>query len=163
MADAPTVAPPADPTQPAAASTPTPKPEASKSPSKSNPYFWGTGRRKTAVARVRIRPGSGKFMVNKRDVNDFFKIDKDRSSVRVPLAVTETAKDMDVFVNVRGGGISGQSGAVTLGLARALAAANPDYEPALRAKHLLTRDPRKVERKKYGRAGARKRFQFSKR
>jgi len=134
-----------------------------KRPSPKNPYFWGTGRRKTAVARVRIKPGSGKFMVNDREVDTFFKVAKDRSAVRVPLMITETAKTMDVFVNVCGGGISGQSGAVSLGLARALLRANPDYESALRAKQLLTRDPRKVERKKYGRSGARKRFQFSKR
>jgi len=130
---------------------------------KENPYYWGTGRRKTAVARVRVRPGTGKFVVNKKDVNEFFRIDKDQMSVRTPLMVTETAKELDVFVNVRGGGISGQSGAVVLGLARALVEANKDYEPYLRAKNLLTRDARKVERKKYGQRGARRRFQFSKR
>ncbi len=130
---------------------------------KENPYYWGTGRRKTAVARVRVRPGTGKFTVNKKDVDEFFCIDRDRKSVRTPLAVTETLKEVDVFVNVKGGGISGQTGAVVLGLARALMAANPGYEPYLRAKHLLTRDARKVERKKYGQRGARRRFQFSKR
>ena len=83
--------------------------------------------------------------------------------MRTPLKVTDTAKSLDVFVNVRGGGITGQAGAVTLGLARALAAYNPDFETALRAGDLLTRDARKVERKKYGRSGARRRFQFSKR
>ncbi len=93
----------------------------------------------------------------------FFCIDRDRRSVRLPLSVTETTKDVDVFVNVCGGGTSGQTGAVVLGLARALMAANPGYESFLRAKHLLTRDARKVERKKYGQRGARRRFQFSKR
>jgi len=128
-----------------------------------NPYFWGTGRRKTAVARVRIKPGSGKFLVNDREVNNFFCVEKDRVAVRTPLTVTETTKTVDVFVNVCGGGITGQADAVMLGLARALVKANSDYEPKLRAQNLLTRDARKVERKKYGQAGARRRFQFSKR
>jgi small subunit ribosomal protein S9 len=130
---------------------------------KNNPYYWGTGRRKTSVARVRVRPGDGKFIINKKEVDDFFRLDKDRRAVRTPLNVTDTRKAVDVFVNVHGGGISGQSGAVVLGLARALVKANPDYEATLRAKNLLTRDPRKVERKKYGQRGARRRFQFSKR
>lgn len=141
----------------------TPKAEPAKKAPVKDPYHWGTGRRKTSVARVRVRSGSGKFMVNNRGVDEFFRLDKDRHAVRTPLVVTEMIKSMDVFVNVGGGGISGQSGAVTLGLARALVAANPDCEAALRSKQLLTRDPRKVERKKYGRAGARRRFQFSKR
>ncbi|MFH0980821.1 MAG: 30S ribosomal protein S9 [Planctomycetota bacterium] len=128
-----------------------------------NPYFWGTGRRKTAVARVRIKPGSGLFKVNDRDVDEFFKVGENRQAVRTPLNVTETIKSMDVFVNVRGGGIHGQADAVVLGLARALVKANADYEPKLRAGNLLTRDARKVERKKYGQSGARKRFQYSKR
>ncbi len=128
-----------------------------------NPYFWGTGRRKTAVARVRIKPGSGQFKVNDRDVDEFFKVGENRQAVRTPLNVTETTKSMDVFVNVRGGGIHGQADAVVLGLARALVKANADYEPKLRAGNLLTRDARKVERKKYGQSGARKRFQYSKR
>lgn len=123
----------------------------------------GTGRRKSAVARVRICPGDGKFIINKREVDQFFCIDKDRQAVRTPLNVTETTKLMDVFVNVGGGGITGQAGAVVLGLARALSKANADYEPKLREHNLLRRDPRKVERKKYGQPGARKRFQFSKR
>jgi small subunit ribosomal protein S9 len=112
---------------------------------------------------VRIKPGEGKFMVNNRKLEDFFRVEKDQATVRTPLHATDTIKSMDVYVNVRGGGISGQSGAVVLGLARALVEANADYEPALRAKQLLTRDARKVERKKYGRSGARRRFQFSKR
>lgn len=126
-------------------------------------YLWGTGRRKSAVARVRIRPGKGDFIVNKRDVDSYFCLDKDRLAVRTPLEITETTKSMDVFVNVGGGGITGQAGAVVLGLARALVKASPDHEPKLRGLNLLHRDPRRVERKKYGQRGARRRFQFSKR
>jgi small subunit ribosomal protein S9 len=143
---------------------PAPAPaERPKARAASNPFYWGTGRRKTAVARVRIKPGDGKFMINNRKLEDFFRVEKDRATVQTPLQVTDTLKSMDVFVNVRGGGISGQSGAVVLGLARALVEASADNEPALRSKQLLTRDARKVERKKYGRSGARRRFQFSKR
>lgn len=133
-----------------------------KSPA-SRPYIWGTGRRKAAVARVRIRPGEGKFTINKREVDDFFKLDKDRQAVRTPLKVTETDKTTDIFVNVGGGGISGQAGAVVLGIARALVKADPVHAPKLKEHNLLTRDPRRVERKKYGQRGARRRFQFSKR
>jgi small subunit ribosomal protein S9 len=102
-------------------------------------------------------------MVNKREVDVFFCLAKDLQAVRQPLTVTNTAKTYDVFVNVIGGGLSGQAGAVMLGLARALLKASTDYEPKLREFNLLTRDPRKVERKKYGQRGARRRFQFSKR
>ena len=102
-------------------------------------------------------------MINKREVEDFFRIDRDRAAAWKPLDVTETRKQYDIFVNVHGGGITGQAGAVMLGIARALVKANPDYEPKLREYQLLTRDPRKVERKKYGQRGARRRFQFSKR
>lgn len=126
-------------------------------------YLWGTGRRKSAVARVRIRPGKGNFIVNKKDVDVYFCIDKDRLAVRTPLEITETLKSMDVFVNVCGGGITGQAGAVVLGLSRALVKASADHEPKLRGLNLLRRDPRRVERKKYGQRGARRRFQFSKR
>ena len=128
-----------------------------------NPFVWGTGRRKAAVARVRIKPGDGKFLINKREVDKFFCIQHDRDAVRKPLDVTEAAKNYDVFVNVGGGGITGQAGAVVLGLARALVKADAVHEPALREHNLLTRDPRRVERKKYGQRGARRRFQFSKR
>jgi len=133
-----------------------------KSPVK-NPYIWGTGRRKTAVARVRIRPGDGKFVINKREVKNYFAIERDRHAVRFPLELTGTNKSLDVFVNVGGGGITGQTGAVVLGLARALAKYEPSFAPKLKEQGLMTRDPRKVERKKYGQSGARKRFQFSKR
>lgn len=146
-----------------ATTKPAPAPAPKKTSQGANPYSWGTGRRKTAVARVRIKPGTGEFTVNDRKVDEFFCIDRDRASVRRPLHVTDTTKQYDVFVNVKGGGITGQTGAVLLGLARALVVANSDLEPKLREHHLLSRDPRKVERKKYGRSGARKRFQFSKR
>jgi small subunit ribosomal protein S9 len=158
-----TAAPPIDTPAP---ETPAPAPfEVPKSPpgAVNNPYIWGTGRRKTAVARVRIRPGTGKFTVNKKDVDQFFGTDGWRQAVRTPLKVTDSLKSVDVFVNVRGGGPSGQAGAVLLGVARALLKANPDYLGVLRKHQLLTRDPREVERKKYGRRGARRRFQFSKR
>ena len=138
---------------------PSPKPNRNDA----GPFTWGVGRRKTAVARVRVRPGEGKFLVNKREVDEFFRLVKDRQTVRAPLTVTNSAKSFDVFVRVNGGGVSGQAGAVSLGLARALAKDNPDHESTLRDHQLLTRDARKVERKKYGRPGARKRFQFSKR
>lgn len=126
-------------------------------------YFWGTGRRKRAVARVRIRPGKGEITVNKRDLDKYFQSDRDRNDVVAPLKATDTAKKVDVFVNVNGGGTTGQAGAIMLGIARALKAANTDYEPTLRENGYLTRDDRKVERKKYGQRGARRRFQFSKR
>ena len=152
------------PVEPAEAATPVTAAEADrKELTAANPYYWGLGRRKRSVARVRVRPGEGQFLINKREVDAYFKLDKDRQAVRTPLEVTETAKLVDVFVNVGGGGISGQAGAVVLGLARALTKANPDYEPKLRDQNLLSRDPRKVERKKYGQRGARRRFQFSKR
>lgn len=128
-----------------------------------NPYIWGLGRRKTSVARVRIRPGTGKFEVNDKEMDAYFNHERDRGLARQPLEVTDTAKSYDVFVNVAGGGYSGQTGAVVLGLARALVKVNPEFGPKLREAGLLTRDSREVERKKYGQAGARRRFQFSKR
>ncbi len=136
---------------------------AKKKPDTSAPYIWATGRRKTAVARVRIRPGDGEFVINKRKVTEYFKLDKDQQAIRTPLEVTDTSKSMDVIVNVVGGGLSGQAGAILLGVARALLKADPDFGPKLKEHNLLTRDPRKVERKKYGQRGARRRFQFSKR
>lgn len=159
MTDEPTSAPESVTEAPETTPAETPK----ESVFEKTPYVWGTGRRKAAVARVRIRPGEGKFLINKREVDTHFSIGRDRATVRRPLEVTETSKSYDVFVNVHGGGITGQSGAVVLGLARALAKTSSDYAPKLREYNLLTRDPRKVERKKYGRRGARRRFQFSKR
>jgi len=155
---------PIPPAESAAVPIPAPAPPAPPIPSSvPGTYIWGTGRRKTSVARVRIRPGDGKFVVNKREVDKYFLVAKDRQAVRTPLEVTQTIKSLDVFVNVNGGGTSGQSGAVLLGLARALSKYNPEYLPMLKEHNLMTRDPRKVERKKYGQSGARKRFQFSKR
>jgi small subunit ribosomal protein S9 len=128
-----------------------------------NPYTWGTGRRKTAVARVRIREGTGQFLVNNHPVDHYFQVEAERTVVRGPLIATEMAGRVDVFVNVRGSGKSSQSDAVVMGLARALKEFREDLEPALRAGEYLTRDPRMVERKKYGHKKARKSFQFSKR
>lgn len=126
-------------------------------------YWWGTGRRKTSVARVRIRPGSGKMLVNKRDIDDYFRREQDRKAVVAPLKVVQGERSFDVFINVKGGGITGQAGAALLGVARALRSYDENYIGALRDNGLLTRDPRMVERKKPGQAGARRRFQFSKR
>ena len=128
-----------------------------------NPFTWGTGRRKTSVARVRIRPGTGKITINRREADQYFVTDVDRNIIRAPLLTTQTTDRWDIFVNVNGGGLTGQAGAVMLGLARALVRAAPDLEAALRDNGLLTRDSRMKERKKYGQKGARKRFQFSKR
>jgi small subunit ribosomal protein S9 len=128
-----------------------------------NPYTWGTGRRKTAVARVRVREGTGKFLVNDKEVDDYFPIEIQRNDVRAPLRTTDMASRVDVFVNVGGSGKHSQSGAVALGIARALKVFRPDLEAALRDGGFLTRDSRMVERKKYGHKKARKSFQFSKR
>ena len=128
-----------------------------------NPFVWGTGRRKTAVARVRIREGTGQFLVNNLEVDNYFLEIGQRHGVRVPLTMTEMGGRIDVFVNVKGSGKSSQSGAVLMGLARALKEFRPDLEPLLRAGEFLTRDPRMVERKKYGHKKARRSFQFSKR
>lgn len=126
-------------------------------------YWWGTGRRKTSVARVRIRPGSGKLLVNKKELDDYFKRDQDRKAVVAPLKAVHGEKAFDVFINVRGGGITGQAGASLLGVARALRCYDENYIGTLRDHGHLTRDPRMVERKKPGQSGARRRFQFSKR
>jgi small subunit ribosomal protein S9 len=142
-------------------------PEAEAKPAKKGPdkggYYWGTGRRKSSVARVRIKPGEGKLLVNKRDLSDYFTREQDRQAVLAPLKAVEAEKSFDVFVNVRGGGSTGQSGAARLGVARALREYNQDYLQALRDGGHLTRDGRMVERKKPGQRGARRRFQFSKR
>lgn len=130
---------------------------------KSGGYYWGTGRRKSAVARVRIRPGSGKFLIQKRDIDDYFAELRDRNDVVAPMKATDTLGKFDVFVNVHGGGRTGQAQAILLGVARALVKADPSHEPKLRDGRYLTRDSREVERKKPGQPGARKRFQFSKR
>ena len=127
------------------------------------PFIWGTGRRKTAVARVRIREGTGKFLVNDLEADKYFPLEIQQVDVRAPLMTTEMAGRIDVFVNVRGSGKHSQAGAVVLGLARALKELRPDLETSLRDNGFLTRDARMVERKKYGHKKARKSFQFSKR
>ena len=126
-------------------------------------YWWGTGRRKSSVARVRIKPGDGKLIVNKKPLNDYFPREQDRKAVMAPLKAVGAEKTFDVFINVKGGGITGQAGASLLGVARALRSYDDSFVPALRDGGHLTRDPRMVERKKPGQRGARRRFQFSKR
>ena len=126
-------------------------------------YWWGTGRRKSSVARVRIKPGSGKMVVNKKELNDYFKRAQDQNAVMAPLKAVQAEKIFDIFINVKGGGTTGQSGASLLGIARALKKYDESFLPALRDGGHLTRDPRMVERKKPGQRGARRRFQFSKR
>ena len=125
--------------------------------------FLGTGRRKTAVARVRLASGSGKITVNGRAFENYFALETLRATVTQPLSVTGTAEKFDVRVNVSGGGPNGQAGAVRHGIARALIVADASLRPALKAEGLLTRDPRMREREKYGQPGTRKRFQYSKR
>jgi small subunit ribosomal protein S9 len=126
-------------------------------------YTWGTGRRKTAVARVRIREGTGKFFVNDLEANAYFPLEVQQSNIRAPLHLTDMASRVDVWVNVRGSGKISQAGAVMLGLARALKEFRSDFDTALRDSGFLTRDSRMVERKHYGHKKARKSFQFSKR
>ena len=121
------------------------------------------GRRKTAVARIFMRPGSGKVVVNRKPVEDYFPLEWRRRAINVPFQVTETEGKFDVVVNAKGGGIHGQVDAIRLGIARALVKYNEEFTRPLRQAELLTRDSRMVERKKYGRPKARKRFQFSKR
>ena len=125
--------------------------------------FLGTGRRKTAIARVRLATGTGKITVNGRPVENYFVLDTQRATVTQPLTITGTADKLDVNVNVTGGGPNGQAGATRHGIARALLKFDANLRPQLKAEGLLTRDPRARERKKYGQPGARKRFQFSKR
>ncbi|HEY8750177.1 MAG TPA: 30S ribosomal protein S9 [Tepidisphaeraceae bacterium] len=126
-------------------------------------YIWGVGRRKSAVARVRITLGSGKIEVNGRELNDYFTNERDRKAIFGPLEVTNTGGKMDIFVNATGGGPTGQAGAIVMGLGRALAKYDTALEVPLRGSRFLTRDSRMKERKKYGQRGARRRFQFSKR
>ena len=128
-----------------------------------NPYFYGTGRRKSSIARVYLVPGTGKITVNKRDIDEYFGLETLKVIVRQPLTVTETADKFDVLVNVKGGGYTGQAGAIRHGVARALLEADADYRPVLKKAGFLTRDPRMKERKKYGLKAARRAPQFSKR
>lgn len=126
-------------------------------------FVWGTGRRKTSVARVRLIDGNGDVTVNKCALENFFPRETDRATVLAPLRVTNTLGKYKVFANVDGGGPTGQSGAIALGIARALVKANSEHMDVLREHGLLTRDSRMKERKKYGRKGARKSFQWTKR
>lgn len=126
-------------------------------------YIWGLGRRKTSVARVRLAPGTGAITINERTLDDFVRVERLRKLVQTPFDVSETKGRFDVFVNVDGGGITGQVGAILLGVSRALIKAEPASEVHLRRHGLLTRDSRKVERKKYGLHKARRGCQFSKR
>ena len=129
----------------------------------SNPYFYGTGRRKKSVARVRVYPGTGKITINDRDIDNYFGLETLKLIVRQPLNLTETTEKFDVVCRVSGGGVTGQAGAIRHGLSRALLQYDADLRPALKKAGFLTRDPRMKERKKYGLKGARRAPQFSKR
>lgn len=127
------------------------------------PYFYGTGRRKSSVARVRLYEGSGKLTINGRDIDDYFGLETLKLIVRQPLELTELNGKFDIVCNVGGGGVTGQAGAIRHGISRALLLYNPDLRPALKRAGFLTRDPRMKERKKYGLKAARRAPQFSKR
>lgn len=129
----------------------------------SKPYFYGTGRRKKSVARVRVYAGSGKITINDRDIDDYFGLETLKLIVRQPLALTETTEKFDIICRVGGGGVTGQAGAIRHGLSRALLQYDENLRPALKKAGFLTRDPRMKERKKYGLKGARRAPQFSKR
>ena len=129
----------------------------------SNPYFYGTGRRKSSVARVRVYAGTGKITINDRDIDDYFGLETLKLIVRQPLVLTETEGQFDIVCTVSGGGATGQAGAIRHGLSRALLQFNEELRPALKKAGFLTRDPRMKERKKYGLKGARRAPQFSKR
>ncbi len=144
------------------AETATPETETTEKKAKPS-YIWGVGRRKSAVARVRIAPGSGKIDINGKTLNDYLTNERDRKAIFGPLEVTSTGGKMDIWVNAKGGGPSGQCGAIVMGLGRALAKLDEAHEVPLRNAGFLTRDSRMKERKKYGQRGARRRFQFSKR
>ena len=134
-----------------------------KSNAKKKLQFWGTGRRKKAIARVRIMPGSGVLSINKRTIDEYFGLDTLKYIVNQPLVETNSADKFDIYVNVKGGGFTGQAGAIRHGIARALCEADSSYKAALKKAGFLTRDPRMKERKKYGLKKARKSPQFSKR
>ena len=127
------------------------------------PYFYGTGRRKSSVARVRLYQGTGKITINDRDIDDYFGLETLKLIVRQPLALTETDEKFDIVCRVSGGGVTGQAGAIRHGISRALLEADADYRPSLKKAGFLTRDPRMKERKKYGLKAARRAPQFSKR
>jgi small subunit ribosomal protein S9 len=125
--------------------------------------YYGTGKRKTAVARTWLKPGKGSMTINQRDVDDYFRRETAKMIVEQPLVLTDTYGSFDVNVNVSGGGISGQAAAVRHGITKALLQVNPEFRPILKRAGFVTRDPRAKERKKYGQKGARARFQYSKR
>jgi small subunit ribosomal protein S9 len=125
--------------------------------------YYATGKRKTSIARVWLKPGEGNITINKRPIDDYLKRETAKMIIRQPLELTETLGKYDIYVNVRGGGISGQAGAIKHGISKALLEVNPDFRPLLKKTGFLTRDSRVKERKKYGQPGARKRFQYSKR
>lgn len=129
----------------------------------SKPYFYGTGRRKKSVARVRVYPGNGNITINGKDVEEYFGLETLKLIINQPFNATGTMGKFDIVANVNGGGISGQAGAIRHGVARALVTADETYRPALKAAGFLTRDPRMKERKKYGLKAARRAPQFSKR
>ncbi len=125
--------------------------------------YYATGRRKESVARVWLKPGSGKILVNGREVLDYFRRDTLEMLIKQPFQVTDTENQYDVIATAKGGGLSGQTGAIVHGISRALLTVNPEFRPSLKSNGFLTRDPRMKERKKYGQPGARKKFQYSKR
>ena len=127
------------------------------------PYFYGTGRRKSSVARVRVYQGTGKITINERDIDDYFGLETLKVIVRQPLVLTENADKFDIVCRVAGGGVTGQAGAIRHGISRALLQVSDELRPALKKAGFLTRDPRMKERKKYGLKGARRAPQFSKR
>jgi small subunit ribosomal protein S9 len=130
---------------------------------KDTPVYYSTGRRKEATARVYMRPGKGQFLVNRRPFEEYFHRETSKMIIRQPFQLTDTDGLFDIYVNVRGGGLSGQAGAIRHGISRALIRYNADLRSVLKQRGFLTRDARIKERKKYGQPGARKRFQFSKR
>ena len=129
----------------------------------SKPYYYGTGRRKHSVARVRMYPGTGKITINGRDIDEYFGLETLKLIVRQPMEITNTLGRFDIVCTVAGGGVSGQAGAIRHGVARALLSVNPEFRSTLKAAGFLTRDPRMKERKKYGLKAARRAPQFSKR
>jgi small subunit ribosomal protein S9 len=135
----------------------------SESPVGGGKKFYGTGRRREAIARVYIKAGAAKFTVNGRPVDEYFRNVSWHTAAVEPLKFTQTLDQLEVIAHVKGGGVGGQAGAVRMGLSRAIALFNPDLRPSLRTNGFLTRDPRMKERKKYGQKGARRRFQYSKR
>jgi small subunit ribosomal protein S9 len=138
------------------------KAQAKKGPDKGG-FYWGVGRRKSSVARVRLKPGEGKVVINNKDMSVYFKLESYRKMVQSPLMAVSSDKKFDVFINVNGGGTTGQCGAAILGIARALKNYDETFAQPLREGGFLTRDQRMVERKKPGQSGARRRYQFSKR